>query len=86
MPQHYWEVKRNAFGVVCITMDFHGTVTIWGSLEQARQDVEERIEDFLSTEGNCFKAIKVDDGYEIREKHSDRIVRCYKIFDAQELE
>ena len=57
-------------------------------MAEAENDVEERIEDFFSgkIEKAKFYSKKVDDGYEIRDKITEQIVRCYKIFEEQELE
>lgn len=88
MSDKYWSVKRNAYAVVCVTYDYHGTVTVWDTLEEAENDIEERIQDFFSgdIEKIRFYSKRVDDGYEIRDKITEQIVRCYKIFEAQELE
>lgn len=88
MCSEYYEVKRSAYGVVCITPDFHGSVTVWETLEEAESDAKERVDEylFLPSESLRFEAIKVDDGYEIRRKDDSTIVRCYKIFEVQELE
>ena len=70
MNDEYWSVKRSAYAVVCITVDYHGTVTVWNTMEEAKNDVEERIQDFFSSkiEKEKFYSKKVDDGYEIRDK------------------
>ena len=84
--EDYWMVKKSFYGVVCITPEFHGSVIVWNTLEEAEQDLEERVEGFLEKTNNRFVTKKVDDGYEILEKETKRTGRCYKIFDAQELE
>ena len=88
MSDGYWSVKRSAYAVVCITPDYHGTVIVWDTLEEAENDIEERIEDFFSddVEKERFYFVKVDDGYEIRCISDEQIVQCYKIFEEQELE
>lgn len=88
MDKEYWSVKRNAYSAVCITPDFHGTTIVWGTSEEAWKDITERIDDFMSDENinTRFYAVKVYDGYEIRDKFDDRIIRCYKVFETQELE
>lgn len=88
MSDEYWSVKRNAYAVVCITYDYHGTVTTWDTREEAENDIEERLQDFFSNEieRKRFYGKKVCDGYEIRDKITDQIIRCYKIFEEQELE
>lgn len=88
MNNDYYEVKRNAYAVVCITPDFHGSCTVWETREQAEKDAKERVDEFLflPSESLRFEAVEVDDGYEIRDKLTAAIVRCYKIFDMQELE
>lgn len=68
----------------CITPDFHGTAIIWNTLEEAWKDAKERAEIFVQDEP-YFVCEKVDDGYEIREIHSGSIVRCYKVFETQEI-
>ena len=87
MNNEYWSVKRNAYAVVCITPDYHGSVIVWNTMEEAENDVEERIEDFFSgkIEKTKFYSKKVDDGYEIRDIITEQEVRCYKIFEEQEL-
>ena len=85
MNEECYEVKRNAYAVVCITADYHGSVIVWDTLEQAEQDAEERVKDLLQ-ECPQLEAIKVDNGYELLNKFKGKVVRCYKIFDAQELE
>ena len=88
MGDEYWSVKRSAYAVVCITVDYHGTVIVWDTMEEAKNDVEERIQDFFSgkIEKSKFYSKKVHDGYEIRDIVTEQIVRCYKIFEEQELE
>lgn len=88
MDEEYWSVKRNAYSVVCITPDFHGTTTVWDTSEEAWQDIIERIDDFMDDESidtYCYVS-KVYDGYEIRDKYDNRIICCYKVFETQELE
>ena len=88
MGNEYWSVKRSAYAVVCITADYHGSVIVWNTMEEAENYVEERIEDFFSgkIEKAKFYYKKVHDGYEIRDILTEQIVRCYKIFEEQELE
>lgn len=88
MDDEYWSVKRSAYAVVCITSDYHGSVIVWNTMEEAENDVEERIEDFFSgkIEKTKFYSKKVHDGYEIRDIITQKVVRCYKIFEEQELE
>lgn len=88
MNDEYWSVKRSAYAVVCITLDYHGSVIVWDTLEEAENDIEERLQDFFSSkiEKENFYPRKVNDGYEIRNKITEQIVRCYKIFEEQELE
>lgn len=88
MSDEYWSVKRSAYAVVCITPDYHGTVIVWDTLEEAENDVKERLQDFFSggVEREKFYPKRVHDGYEIRSKITNEIVRCYKIFEEQELE
>ena len=88
MNDEYWSVKRSAYAVVCITPDYHGSVIVWDTLEEAENDVEERLQDFFLSEieRENFYSRRVDDRYEIRGKNTEQIVRCYKIFEEQELE
>ena len=37
MNDEYYEVKRNAYAVTCITNDYHGSVIVWDTLEQAEK-------------------------------------------------
>lgn len=84
----YWSIKRSAYAVVCITYDYHGTVTVWDTIKEAENDMEERVQDFFlgEIEKRNFYSKKVNDGYEIRNKNTEQVVRCYKIFGEQELE
>lgn len=84
MSDEYYSLKRACYACVCITPEFYGSCTIWNTFEEAWQDAKERTEELVD---NCKQLYceKVHDGFEIYDT-SDRIVRCYKIFDAQELE
>lgn len=86
MSEEYWTVKRSAYACVCITPDMHGSVTVWETREAAWADAEERVKDFINEEGNYLKYKRVEDGYEILTKNTDKVVRYYKVFEEQELE
>ncbi len=81
-------VKSYWYAVVSIFDDFHGTAIIWKTEKEAWEDINERIDSFFENENEkkLFYLKKVEDGYEIRDKSNDKIVRCYKIFVTQELE
>lgn len=87
MDENYF-VKRNAFACVCITNDFHGTAIVWDTEEDAWKDAGERVESWFDSNrmGQIYYVNKVYDGYEIRRKVGNEIVRCYKVFEIQELE
>ena len=38
MDDGYWEVKRFAYVCVCITSEYHGSVTVWNTSEEAWKD------------------------------------------------
>lgn len=86
----YWNVKRNCYTVNAIRFtnekDPHGCSIIWEDKENAWNDIEERVEEFMSTESEHCYAEKVQDGYIIKSKHSKEVIVAYKIFEAQELE
>ena len=84
VDEEYWTVKSSVYACVCITPDFHGTAIVWNTLEEAWKDAKERAELFVQDEP-YFSYEKVYDGYEIRKIHSNEIVRCYKVFQTQEL-
>lgn len=86
MNEECWSVKRNAYACICIIPDFHGTAIIWNTKEEAWNDAEERVEDFIEDDPMRFGYRKVEDGYEIVDKYRNKILRYYKVFEAQELE
>ena len=81
-----WYVKRTCYICVCITSDFNGTAIVWNTSKEAWKDATERAETFVYGEETRIYYKKVFDGYEIRDKFSHKIIRCYKIFETQELE
>ena len=86
MNEECWSVKRNAYACICITPDIHGTAIIWDTKEEAWNDAEERVKDFIEDDSKRFGYRKVEDGYEIVDKYINKILRYYKIFEVQELE
>ena len=86
MNEECWSVKRNAYACICITPDFHGTAIIWNTKEEALEDAKERVKDFIEDNSKRFGYRKVEDGYEIINKCTSKIIRYYKIFEVQELE
>lgn len=86
MNEECWSVKRNAYACICITPDIHGTAIIWDTKEEAWNDAEERVKDFIEDDFKRFGYRKVEDGYEIVDKYINKILRYYKIFEVQELE
>lgn len=83
MNDEYWEVKRNCYACICITPEFNGTCVVWNTLEEAWKDAKERVDEWIE-DPECFHYKKVYDGYEVY--RDDLLVRCYKVFQAQELE
>lgn len=45
MDEEYWSVKRFAYACVCISPDYHGSVTIWNTEEETWDAVKERIKE-----------------------------------------
>lgn len=84
MNDEYWEVKRNCYACICITPEFNGTCVVWNTLEEAWQDAKERVDDCINGDFQHFRYEKVHDGYEVYQGRL--LVRCYKVFEAQELE
>lgn len=85
MSNEYYSLKRTCYACVCITPDYNGSCTIWNTYEEAWQDAVERTEEFVFLEDERFSYKKVPDGFEILDVNG-RIVRCYKVFETQELE
>lgn len=57
---------------------------MWNTLEEAWKDAKERVDDCINGDLKHFRYEKVYDGYEVY--RGDLLVRCYKVFQAQELE
>lgn len=87
MDEEYWSVKRFAYACVCISPNYHGSVTIWNTEEEAWDDAKERANGWINEEDSkCFECQEVYDGYEIVYKDTYQKIMCYKVFDMQELE
>lgn len=84
MSNEYWNLKRTCYACVCITPEYNGSCMIWNTYEEAWQDTVERTEGFV-LEDDRFYYKEVPDGFEILDVNG-RIVRCYKVFETQELE
>lgn len=84
MSNEYYSLKRTCYACVCVTPEYNGSCMIWNTYEEAWKDAVERTEEFV-LEDDQFYYKEVPDGFEIYDT-SNRIVRYYKVFDAQELE
>lgn len=85
MSDEYYSLKRVCYACVCITPEFNGSCTIWDTREEAWNDAKERVDELIGESDGRLYYKEVYDGFEIYDA-SDRIIRCYKVFDAQELE
>ena len=76
----------NTYAVVDISYNFHGTVKLWGSPEDAEEDIKKRVDDFFitETEKELYFSVKVHDGYEIRSKITNKVFKAFKIFECSE--
>ena len=86
MDDGYWEVKRFAYVCVCITSEYHGSVTVWNTSEEAWKDAKERADECIKENAEWLDCLKVYDGYEVVYQDKKEVIMCYKVFDMQELE
>lgn len=81
---YFVDTNGSCYACVCVTPECNGSCMIWNTYEEAWKDAVEKTEEFV-LEDDQFYCKEVPDGFEILDVNG-RIVRCYKVFETQELE